>query len=122
MVNLARRHQRQQRPRGLRRGARLALAARPVAPIRGTVFAPAAVGALLADEPCDRTPDHRIVTRDTGNVERAQYRPGAVDVIGAPAAEPRAVGQLRAPQIIEAARKDGAGIAALRQERQTARA
>src|SRR5207244_2315799 len=37
--------------------------------------------------------------------QRRQYRPGAVDVIGAPAAEPAAVRLLLAPQIIEALRE-----------------
>ena len=61
---------------------------------------------------------------DAGGIERAQHRPGAVDVVHAPAAVPAAVGELRAAQIVDAARHRRAArgrLAELRQHRQAAR-
>ena len=61
---------------------------------------------------------------DAGGVERAQHRPGAVDVVHAPAAVPAALGKLGAAQIVDAARHRRAAcrrLAELRQHRQAAR-
>ena len=61
---------------------------------------------------------------DPCGVQRAQHRPGSVDVVHAPAAVPGAVGHLGAAQIIDAAPNSGlvaARLAELRQHRDAAR-
>src|SRR6185312_12190685 len=79
--------------------ALLALAARLVRPVGCAVLAPAAIGALARDEPVDGAADDRRLLVDARGVERAQRRPGAVDVVGPPAAEPGAVHLLLAAEI-----------------------
>src|SRR5690348_17061430 len=116
MIDLARRHEAEQRPGGLRRRALLALAARLIRPVGRAVLAPAAVGALARDQPVDRATDHRRLLVDARGVERAQRRPRAVDIIGAPAAEPGAVLLLLAPQISNAGGERLVLEAELRQE------
>ena len=58
------------------------------------VFAPAAVVTLGGQQEGHGALDAGGVRRDGGGVERAEDGPGAVDVVGAPAAEPGAVGLL----------------------------
>src|SRR5665213_3004586 len=123
ILRLARRHQPQKRPGGLRRIRHLALALRPVRPIGRAILAPAAILPLFRQQPGDGAANRRVARIDTRRVERAEYRPGAVDVIGAPAAEPRAFLRLHAPQIIEPRRQGRfmRAVAELRQERHAAR-
>src|SRR5258708_21905733 len=99
-VDLARCHQPEQRPGGLRRRADLASAARRVRLIGIAVLAPAAIFALFRDQPGDGAAHVRPLHVDAGGVVGAQHRPGAVDVIRAPAAEPGTVRLLlTAPKI-----------------------
>src|SRR5580692_10588351 len=85
---LARREQRQQRPRGLRGGGRA-----PTGPVLGVVvgahvLAPAAVLVLVLLEPGDGPADLRLARLDARRDQRGNDRAGAVEVVGAPAAEP----------------------------------
>src|SRR5271170_7174941 len=59
-----------------------------------------------------------------GGVQRAEHRPGAVDVIHAPAPVPRALGKLGTPQIFNSRRDRPAalgGLSELSQHRDAAR-
>ncbi len=76
-------------------------------PIGAAVLAPTAIGTLLGQQPIDRAPDHRIGLAHAGGIERGEDRPGTIDVIGSPAAEPRAVRFLLATQIGNAGRERG---------------
>src|SRR2546430_3789450 len=62
-------------------------------PVRVGVIAlaPAAVGILPGYEPTHGAARGRIIRADARLRERSQYRPGTVDVVRAPATEPRAV-------------------------------
>src|SRR5947208_2762600 len=103
MIDLACRHQPEQRPGGLRGGTRRALVAAVVELVAGTVLAPAAVGILNTREPRDRLAQFRRAVLHPGSVERTQHRPGAVDVVHSPAPVPAAFGVLCAPQIVDRA-------------------
>ncbi len=87
--------QAQQGPGGLRRGGR-SLAAQLRVGVAVGRFAPAAAGLLMrqaANSRPRRSPDRR---RHADRRQPDQRLPGAVDVVDAPAAEPTAVGLLRA--------------------------
>src|ERR1019366_1665144 len=95
-AHLSRREQREQRPcrmigctGGLGRGARIAVVA----------LTPPAVGVLTALEPIDSLAHRRILPAEAGLSQRRQRRPRAVDIVGAPATEPRAIALLFGPQI-----------------------
>src|SRR3954453_19048060 len=110
MIDRAGRHQAEQGPRGLRGRARRRLIA-PVAELVALpAFAPAAVGVLNGREPLDRPPHRRRRRIDPGRVERAERRPGAVDVVHAPAAEPTALRLLFGEKAFDAARQRWAGL------------
>ena len=98
MRDLAGRHQRNQGPGSLRGSAVRRLAARPFRPIAFAGFAPAAIGPLVRQQPGDRAADLRRFRIDPDRIERGQHRPGAINVIGAPAAEPAAIRLLLAAQ------------------------
>src|ERR1039458_4102224 len=103
MTGRARRYQADQRPGGLRGGARSALVTVVGELIAAAILAPAAVGILDGDEPVDRLAHDRRSGVESGDVEAAQHRPRAVDVIHAPAAVPTAVCELGAAKIVECA-------------------
>src|SRR5262249_52372052 len=94
--DLTGRHQREQRPGGLPGRAAGRFAMRLVRPIALAGFAPTAILALMRQQPRDGAADLRRGGVDTNRVERRQHRPGSVDVISTPAAEPAAVGLLLA--------------------------
>src|ERR1700722_624398 len=108
-VALARGEQREQRPRGLRGGG--GALRRPVfwVVVRAQVLAPAAVRVLYRLKPGDRTADLRLMRLDPGGDQRGQHRPGAVQVVRAPPAEPRAVRLLVLQQPGHAAPARGLG-------------
>src|SRR5215831_10646355 len=87
------REQRQQRPRGLRRGGGAAPRQGRVV-VGAHVLAPAAVGVLMLLQPGHRAADDRLARLHPGGDERGHHRSGAVHVVRAPPAEPRAVGLL----------------------------
>src|SRR3974390_2806135 len=62
-------------------------------------LAPAAVRILPLLEPCHRALYRRIVRPDPRLRQRPEHGPGAVNIIRAPTAEPRAVGLLLLAQI-----------------------
>ena len=102
MIDFAGRHQAEQRPGRLRRRARRRLVTRVVELVARAVLAPAAVGVLDRFSQATALLQRRIGMIDPGGVERAEHRPGAVDVIDAPAAEPAAVRFLLFQQVIDA--------------------
>src|SRR5277367_1315531 len=67
-------------------------------PIRFFALPPTPVRVLSGQQPLGGAADFRRRRIDAGSVEGGQYRPGTVDVVGAPAPEPAAVGFLIAPQ------------------------
>ena len=92
------RQQREQRPGGLRRG-RLAPPGPAGVVVGAQVLAPAAVrrsGALPASATARRM--HGLPGRTPAAISAGHHRAGAVDVVRAPAAEPRPVALLRAQQ------------------------
>src|SRR4029077_8384103 len=91
MLHLACRHQTEKRPCGLRGRARRLLVAAIVQLVARSVLAPAAVLILDRSEPLYRPAKHRRLSVHARGVERAQHRPGAVDVIHAPTAVPAPV-------------------------------
>ena len=62
-------------------------------------FAPAAARLLVGQQPIGPGHDGRIVGRHADGRQPGQRLPGAVDVVDAPAAEPTAVGLLRAADV-----------------------
>src|ERR1700722_8933422 len=60
---------------------------------------PAAVQILSRSQPINRAPHGRVIRTDARLRERGQDRPGAVNIVGAPATEPRAIGFLLVAQI-----------------------
>src|SRR5262249_40747573 len=96
-VDFARRHQSKHGPGGLRRRALLGRTL-AIAPIRRPVFTPAAVRLLERLEPGHGAADMRRLGAVAEGVERAQHRPRAIDVVGAPAPEPGSVRLLLAKQ------------------------
>ncbi len=124
MVGLAGRHQGDQRPGGLRGGAAGALVAAVFELVARRVLAPAAVGVLDRDQPVDGLADRHGGRVVPGGVQRAQCRPGAVDVIHAPAAVPAAVLLLVGEQVVDGPGERRAGLlglAELGQHRDAAR-
>src|SRR6185312_7219409 len=85
------RHQPEHRPGGLRRRAVFGDPMRHAGVVALLVLAPAAIRALPGHQPRRRTPHLRRRRFQSGGVQRRESRPGAVDVIGAPAPEPAAV-------------------------------
>ena len=107
MVDLLCRHQPQQRPGGLRRrGGRLLVTA-IVELVAGAVLAPAAIRILDRDQPICSLAHARPRPVEARGAQRAERRPGAVDVVHAPTAEPVAVGHLVALEIVDAGTHDG---------------
>src|SRR5580692_533082 len=90
-LGLARRQQRQQRPRGLRGGGRAPARPVPRVVVGAHVLAPAAVLVLVLLEPGDGAADLRLVRLDAGRDQRGDDGAGAVEVVGAPAAKPGTV-------------------------------
>src|ERR1019366_10676236 len=86
MLGLARRHQAEDGPGGWA-GRGFFVAAGWGMPISFLVFAPAAVVALHGDQPVGGSTYRGVVVTEANRVQRAQHRPGAVNVVGAPAAE-----------------------------------
>src|SRR5262245_39596492 len=81
----------EQRPRGLRRRRELRAAAPCGLAVRTDVLAEAAVILLHRVEPPCCLQNRGVIARKSARLERRQRSTGAVDVIHAPAAEPRAV-------------------------------
>ena len=103
MVGLAGRHQAEQRPGGLR-GARTARAHSLCSPACSCRSPRPSRRRGSGCDTASRPPCAPSGTRvHAGGVQGAQRRPGPVDVVDAPAAEPAAVGQLLALQIGERA-------------------
>src|SRR5262245_51155424 len=101
-LDLAGRHQPENGPGRLRSGGHrggVALAR----PVGCASLAPPAIGTLPGDQPVDGPSDPWRLHVLAGGIEGAQGRPGAIDIIGAPAAEPRAVRFLLGLQEIDAA-------------------
>src|ERR1039457_3422644 len=95
-AHLSRREQREQSPcrligctGGPGRGARIAV----------VTLTPPAVGVLTAPEPIDGLAYRRILFPEAGLSQRRQRRPRAVNIVAAPATEPRAVALLFGAQI-----------------------
>src|SRR5207237_9034362 len=63
----------------------------PISRVAVIALAPAAVGILPGREPPPGAARGGIIRADARLRERSQYRPCTVDVVRAPAAEPRAV-------------------------------
>src|SRR5437763_9440536 len=101
MIELAGRHEAEQRPGALRGGARCLFVSVVVELIARSVLAPAAVLVLDSHEPIHRFAEFFGSPIDAGGIERTEHRPGAVDVIHSPAAEPAAVFELSAAQITD---------------------
>src|SRR4051812_13970352 len=101
MVDLAGGHQAEQCPSRLRGGARSLLITAIIELVARAVFAPAAILVLNTREPVDRLADFRGTMVDAGSVKRDQHRPGAVDVVHAPAPVPASFRVLGPSQIIE---------------------
>ena len=122
MIGAAAGHQRQQGPGGLR-GRAFGEGAGGGVGVGFLVLAPAAVGALDGDEPVAGAGDGGIFRGDSGGVQGAEHGPGAINVIGAPAAEPGTVFFLVALQIGQGFLHDRVGgmHADLRQEGYAAR-
>src|SRR5215467_7907125 len=100
IVRLAGGHKAEQGPRGLRRCAGGRLIAVIVQLVTGAVLAPSPVGILDAGQPVGGFANAIVIMLDTSGVKRAQHRPGAVDVVHAPAAVPAAVLELGVAQIV----------------------
>src|SRR6185436_15474097 len=97
----------QQRPRGLARDG--LAAARPRRVLVGSQrLAPAAVGVLPRFQPGHRAAHVLLRAVLADGADAAEHRPGAVDVVGAPAPVPRPVRVLVASQIPE--RAPGGGM------------
>ena len=94
--------QRQQRPGGLRGGRRAAAAATRVV-VGAQVLAPAAVLVLVRLEPGDGRADRGCGAGQPAATSAGTAGAGAVDVVGAPAPEPRAVRLLGGEQPLDAA-------------------
>src|SRR5262249_36495896 len=95
MVDLPRRHQAEHGPSRLRRRARRSLVAAVIELIARAILAPAAVAILDPDEPRYGPADFGRGMVDASGIQRAQNRPGAIDVIHAPAAIPASLFHLR---------------------------
>ncbi len=108
-VTLARRQQRHERPGGLRGGGGAAGDPAAVA-VGAQVLTPAAVLVLHRLQPGDGAPDRRVGDGQPGGGEGGHDRARAVDVVDAPAAEPRAAGLLLREEPVDAA--EGARVAA----------
>src|SRR5947207_6758268 len=107
VADLARRHQGEQGPGGLRGGTIGRLAMRDVRPVALAGLAPPAIAPLAGDQPIDCAADFGRTGIDPGGIQPGEHRPGAVDVIGAPAAKPAAVRLLLGPQISKRASHRG---------------
>src|ERR1700722_8369889 len=94
-----RREQSQKSPRSLVRGAWESYGLCMRQRIGIVALAPAAVGILLELQPIDGAPNGGIVGTDVRLYECRQHRPGAVNIVGAPAAEPRTIGFLLFAQV-----------------------
>src|ERR1043166_4271478 len=88
MLDFTCRHQPKQGPCRLRgRGGRPFISV-VVESIARRILTPATVRILDRKQPFSGFPNHWILMVDAGGIERAQYRPGAVDVIQPPATVP----------------------------------
>src|SRR5450631_4285341 len=94
MPDLARRHQPKQGPCRLRCGGGGSRKSPVVEPVTGGILAPAAILILDRQQPVHRSPDRRVPVVDAAGIERAQYRPGTVNVVKTPAAIPGSLGEL----------------------------
>src|SRR4029077_11833492 len=97
-------HQSEQRPGALMRSARSAFL-RVYRVITVVTLTPSAVRILSILEPAHRATHRGVTGGDAGLRERSQYGPRAINVVGAPAPEPRPVRLLLAAQVIDRARK-----------------
>src|SRR3954469_25607189 len=95
MPDIARRHQSKQGPCRLRGGRGRPLISLIVESVACGILAPAAVAVLDGNQPVRGLAHHRLAMVDSGGIEPAQPRPGAVNVIQAPAAVPRPLVELR---------------------------
>ncbi len=123
MPDLARCHQSKQGPCRLRGGGGGTLKSPVVEPVAGGILAPAAVLVLDRNQPVHRLADRRVLVVDARGIERAQHRPGAVDVVQPPAAIPRSLRKLGPAQIVDPGRDRLAamsGLAELGQHRDAA--
>src|ERR1700761_9138593 len=115
-VPLPCRQQGQQGPGGLRSGGRALRRPGGRVVVGAQVLSPAAVVVLHRFEPGDRLADLRLTRLDAGGDQRGHRRAGAVQGVGAPAAEPGAVRLLVLQQPDDAAAAGGLGGQALGRE------
>ena len=88
----------------MRGGAGCTLVAAVIELVARAVLAPASVGILDACQPGNGFAEFGRGMIEVGGIERAKDRPGAINVIHAPAAVPAALRGLRAAQIIKSSR------------------
>src|SRR6188472_1882156 len=104
MSHLARRHQSKQGPCRLRGGGGSPFETLIIESVADGILAPAAIRVLDRQQPVHGLAHRGVLMIDAGGVERAQYRPGTVDVVEAPAAIPGALRELGPAQIVDAIR------------------
>src|SRR5579862_8823361 len=116
-------HKSQNRPGGLR-GDRGSLFITPIIEaVAVAALAPSAVRVLNRDQPVGSAADHWRVQVEPRCIQSREYRPCAIDVIHAPAAEPAAVLFLRTAQIFDGGSKARpvGGVAELREHTDASR-
>ena len=97
-ADIASRKQRKNRPRCLRRRARIRN--KSIVVIAGAAFAPAAIAVLIRADQLNSPLNTRLIFIDTGRSQAAQRQEGAVNIIDAPASVPASVRFLSANQIL----------------------
>src|SRR5204862_5951449 len=103
--DLARCHQTKQGPCRLRSCGGGGFVSAVVEPIAPGILAPTAVVILGREQPRRRLANNGILMIDARGIKGAQGRPGAVNVIQAPAAVPRSLSELGAAQISDPVRQ-----------------
>src|ERR1700709_135642 len=101
MPDRARPHQSKQGPCRLRGSRGHPLISLIVESVACGILSPAAIAVLDRNQPACRLAHHRIAMLDSLGIVRTQHRPGTVDVIQAPAAVPRPLGELSPAQIVD---------------------
>src|SRR5260370_30472576 len=99
MPDLARGHQSKQSPCRLRGGGWGTLQSLKIESIADGILAPAPVLVLDGYQPVHGLAHHRVLVAHPGGIERAQHRPGAIDVVHSPAAIPRPFRKLGPAQV-----------------------
>src|SRR5579883_1434605 len=89
-AGLARRAQSDHRPRRLIGRAGEGTIRIPLEVVAVVALAPTAIRVLPREKPRHGAPHGRVMRRDARELQCHEHRPGAVEVVGAPAAEPGA--------------------------------